>query len=56
MDPILDPIKDLKTNEVSENSFEAAISYGLLESDLVLSILDRTYVWPTYQQFDMAQV
>jgi len=56
MDPILDPIKDLKTNEVSENSFEAAISYGLLESDLFLSILDRTYVWPTYQQFDMAQV
>jgi len=56
MDPILDPIKDLKTNEVSENSFEAAIRYGLLESDLVLSILDRTYVWPTYQQFDMVQV
>jgi hypothetical protein len=45
------PIVDLKTNEVSENSFECAKRYGLLEQDLVLSILNRTYVWPTYQKF-----
>jgi hypothetical protein len=45
------PIVDLATNEVSKNSFECAKTYGLLEEDLVGSILARTYVWPTYQQF-----
>ena len=49
--PITTPIVDLKTGEVSENSWEAAKRYGLLEYDLVLSILNRTYVWPTYQTF-----
>jgi NUMOD4 motif len=44
-------IIDLKTREVSENSFQCACRYGLLEQDLVLSILNRTYVWPTYQEF-----
>lgn len=49
--PILEPIIDLRTGEISENSFECAKRYGLLEEDLVLSILNRTYVWPTYQEF-----
>jgi len=48
---IMAPVVDLKTGEVSNNSFEAAKRYGLLEQDLVLSILNRTYVWPTYQEF-----
>lgn len=45
------PIEDIKTGEVSENSFECARMYGLLEEDLVESIINRTFVWPTYQQF-----
>jgi hypothetical protein len=45
------PIIDLKSGEISENSRECAKRYGLLEDDLVLSILNRTYVWPTYQEF-----
>jgi len=49
--PILAPIQDLRTGQVSENSIECAKRYGLLEDDLVLSILNRTYVWPTYQEF-----
>ena len=52
---ILSPIVDLKTGEVSENSFECAKRYGLLEKDLVLSILNRTYVWPTYQEFGVVE-
>jgi hypothetical protein len=48
---IEEPVVDLKTGVVSENSFECAKQYGLLEKDLVLSILNRTYVWPTYQEF-----
>jgi hypothetical protein len=53
MFPVLDPVRDVKTGEVSENTFEAAMRYGLLESDLVLSILNHTVVWPTYQQFEI---
>lgn len=49
--PIRHPIVDMKTREVSENSFEVCKKYGLLEQDLVLSILNRTVVWPTYQEF-----
>lgn len=44
-------VEDVATGEISENSWECAIRYGLLERDLVLSIFERTYVWPTYQQF-----
>jgi hypothetical protein len=53
MFPILDPVKEVKTGEIYENSFEAAMKYGLLESDLVLSILNHTVVWPTYQEFEI---
>ena len=49
--PILAPVIELKTGEVSEDSTECAKRYGLLEQDLVLAILNRTYVWPTYQEF-----
>lgn len=49
--PITAKLVDLKTGEVSLNSFECAKRYGLLEQDLVLSIVNRTYVWPTYQEF-----
>jgi NUMOD4 motif len=50
---ITEPVIDLKTGEVSENSFECAKRYGLLERELVFSILNRTYVWPTYQEFGL---
>ena len=49
--PILTPVVDLNSGEISDSSTDAAKRYGLLEKDLVLSILNRTYVWPTYQEF-----
>jgi NUMOD4 motif len=54
--PILSPLEDLKTGEISENSFECAKRYGLLEEDVVISTLNHTYVWPTYQQFRIIKV
>lgn len=45
------PIEDIKTGEVSDNSLECAKRYGLLEEEIVLAILNHTYVWPTYQEF-----
>ena len=53
--PILRPVVDLKTGEISKNSFECCKTYGLLERDLVPSILGHTYVWPTYQQFAISE-
>jgi hypothetical protein len=53
--PIYMKIIDLKTGEVSNNSLDCAKRYGLLEQDLVLSILNRTYVWPTYQEFGILE-
>jgi NUMOD4 motif len=55
INPIMSPIIDLKTREVSENSRDCAMRYGLLEGDLVFSILNRTYVWPTYQEFGILE-
>jgi len=52
---ILAPIIDLKTEEISENSFECAKRYGLLEEDLVFSILHRTYVWPIHHEFGILE-
>lgn len=53
--PILAPVVDLEHGVVSENSTECAKQYGLLEQDLVLSILNHTYVWPTYQKFGILE-
>lgn len=52
---IMAPVVDLKSGEISDNSFECAKRYGLLEKDLVFSILNRTYVWPTYQEFGILE-
>lgn len=49
------PIVDKKTGEVSDSSIDCAIRYGLLEEEIVISILNRTYVWPTYQEFAVLQ-
>ena len=45
------PIQDLATGDLWPNSLECARAYGLLEEDIVESIMNRTYAWPTYQQF-----
>lgn len=50
-DRINKPIVDKKTGDVSLNSIDCASKYGLLEEEIVISILTRTYVWPTYQEF-----
>jgi sulfur carrier protein ThiS len=45
------PIVDVATGEETENSWETAKRYGLLEEDVVLSIANNTIVWPTHQTF-----
>lgn len=53
--PIYIPITDIETGEEYFNSFDCAIKNGLLERDVVLSIINRTYAWPTYQQFGIIE-
>jgi hypothetical protein len=54
--PIIAPIEDVNTGEISENSFDCAVRYGLLEKDVVLSILNHTHTWPTWQQFRILDI
>lgn len=51
---IPEPIEDLKTGEVTEDSLECAKRYGLLENEIVMGILNNITVWPTYQKFKVA--
>lgn len=45
------PIQDKHTGERFRNSMAACMKFGLLDRDLFASMLNRTYVWPTYQEF-----
>jgi NUMOD4 motif len=49
------PISDVKSGEVSPNSLECAKRYGLLEEEIAIAIMTKTYVWPTYQEFRVVQ-
>lgn len=48
-------IQDFKTGEITDNSLECAKRYGLLEQEIVLAIINNTYVWPTYQKFRVVE-
>lgn len=49
------PVQNNQTGEVFETSWDAAILKGLLERELVISILNRTYVFPLYQTFTLLE-
>lgn len=49
--PILRPIEDLQTGDVFEDTLHVAITYGLLEEDVVTAIKHKTNVWPTDRYF-----
>jgi len=51
--PINESIVDLNTKDLYRNSWECATQNGLLERDVVLSILNRTFTAVTFQQFDV---
>ena len=51
--PIDRPVKARDEDEIFSDSFAAAIRYGLLERDVVLSVYNNTYAWPNYMIFEM---
>jgi NUMOD4 motif. len=49
------PVQNIQTGEIFETSWDAAILKGLLERELVMAILNRTYVFPLYQTFRLLE-
>jgi len=45
------PIEDIETGEVYKDSMHASIVNGILDSEIVLSMHNNSYVWPTGQIF-----
>lgn len=45
------PIFEINTREEFPTSWEAAIKYGLLDREIAIATLNRTYVFPTGQEF-----
>jgi hypothetical protein len=53
--PIEADVLAVDTEEMFPNSLAAACRYGLLEREVVLSVLNNTLTWPTYQRFEVVE-
>lgn len=49
------PVQNEQTGEVYPSTWDASIAKGLIERDLVMAILNRTYVFPLYQTFGVLE-
>lgn len=49
------PIEEINTGKVFKSSWEVATTFGLLENDIVMAIANRGFVFPTQQQFRIAE-
>lgn len=47
------PIVEVKTEEQFDSSWDAALKHGLLDEEIFAATVDKTYVWPTYQRFEV---
>jgi hypothetical protein len=45
------PVIELHSGERFRSSWDAAIKYGLIDRDIRIATVNRTYVFPTYQEF-----
>jgi hypothetical protein len=58
--PIDAPIRMISDDGVETETFPdsltAACRFGLLEREVVLSVLNRTPAWPTYQYFELLEM
>jgi hypothetical protein len=52
--PIESPLRDMETGEMYDNSWVVALTFGLLEKDVVLSVDNYTVCWPTFKRFQYA--
>ncbi len=54
--PIEAPIREIESRKVFSDSLATACQFGLLEREDVLSVLNRTPAWPTFQMFEFANL
>jgi hypothetical protein len=52
--PIEAPLRDMETEEIYDGSWAVALTFGLLEKDVVLSVENYTVCWPTFKRFQYA--
>jgi hypothetical protein len=45
-------LRSIDTGELFDTPMAAACRYGLLERDIVLSVLNQTETWPNYMRFE----
>jgi len=50
------PVQDIETEEIFESPMHAAVKFGLLEYDILVSIFNNEFVWPTYQRFRQTDI
>lgn len=51
--PITQPVRDLDAGRVFRDGIDACINHGLIERDLLLSIMNHTVAWPLMHRFDV---
>lgn len=49
------PVMEINSGETFKDSWSAAIKFGLIDREIALASLNRTYVWPTYQMFEVIE-
>lgn len=49
------PVRETKSGEMFDNCWNIVLRYGLLYMDLILSIYNKTYVFPTMQTFEWVE-
>jgi hypothetical protein len=45
------PVEELTSGLTFPTSWVAATTFGLLDQEILIATVKRTYVWPTYQKF-----
>lgn len=48
------PVEDVETGERYDNSMDASMANGILDAEIVLTMYNNGYVWPTGQVFRRA--
>lgn len=54
--PIEVPVRATDSEEIFPNSLAAGCRFGLLEREVVLSVLNHVPTWPTYQYFELVEM
>jgi len=47
------PIVEVKSHQEFASSWDAALTHGLLDEEIFEATRNKTYVWPTFQRFEL---